>query len=198
MPQGNDQTHKWVDEINAAVGSIWAGYEMIPMAMLKRIIRAQMWQESRGKIKAVSPAGARGLMQIMPGTWEDLTMGADFDEAFDPVKNLWAGVEYLEDQYKHLYEAPVWTTRIMLALAAYNGGRGYINAAMKLARSNGDWEWWSWAVVRERLQLVEVRGKRPDTWQMLEYVRHIAKRAAHYTPKNDPTFPTTWSGTLRV
>jgi len=78
-------------------------------------IRAVMNQESGGEEQAVSPAGAMGLMQIMPGTYEELRdsegLGAD---PFDPHNNILAGAAYIREMYDR-YGSPGF-------LAAYNAG----------------------------------------------------------------------------
>lgn len=80
-------------------------------------IEAVMHVESRGNPAAVSPAGAMGLMQIMPGTWAGLRarhgLGPD---VFDPRDNILAGAAYLREMYDR-YGAPGF-------LAAYNAGPG--------------------------------------------------------------------------
>jgi len=51
--------------------------------------------ESGYNPKAVSSAGARGLMQFMKSTWADV-MGTSFDNAFDPEQSIIAGATYLQ------------------------------------------------------------------------------------------------------
>ncbi len=78
-------------------------------------IRAVMRKESAGDVRAVSIAGARGLMQIMPATWDDLrarlALGRD---PFDPRDNILAGTAYLRELHDR-YGSPGF-------LAAYNAG----------------------------------------------------------------------------
>ena len=75
------------------------------------LIRAMVEVESGFALAAVSPKGAEGLMQIMPGTGRDLGLV----DPFDGAKNLEAGIRY----FKSLLDA-FGDTR--LALAAYNAG----------------------------------------------------------------------------
>ena len=48
-------------------------------------------QESGGRPNLVSPAGAQGMMQIMPGTQKDLGV----TNPFDPVQSIYGGAKYL-------------------------------------------------------------------------------------------------------
>ncbi|MGB3317707.1 MULTISPECIES: lytic transglycosylase domain-containing protein [Sphingomonadales] len=84
----------------------------------ERWIWAVMRVESNGDVRAVSTAGAMGLMQIMPGTWAGLharhRLGSD---PFDPRDNIMAGAAYLRamhDRYGN----------VTAMLAAYNAGPG--------------------------------------------------------------------------
>ena len=66
----------------------------------ERWIRAVMQVESAGEVRAVSSAGAIGLMQIMPNTWAGLRirhrLGRD---PFDPRDNILGGAAYLREAY---------------------------------------------------------------------------------------------------
>ncbi|WP_227287655.1 lytic transglycosylase domain-containing protein [Boseongicola sp. H5] len=78
-------------------------------------IRAVMQVESAGRVRAVSSAGAMGLMQIMPDTWADLRirhrLGRD---PFDPRDNILGGTAYLREMFDR-FGSPGF-------LAAYNAG----------------------------------------------------------------------------
>lgn len=76
------------------------------------LVRAVMRHESGFKSTAVSPKGAQGLMQLMPGT--AALMGVK--DPFDPEQNIAGGVAYLRgclDRFQH---------NVPLAVAAYNAG----------------------------------------------------------------------------
>lgn len=82
------------------------------------LIEALVWQESRWRADAVSPKGARGLAQLMPGTADYLRVDAD-----DPFANLEGGARYLREQIDR------FDGNIEKALAAYNAGPGRVEAA---------------------------------------------------------------------
>jgi soluble lytic murein transglycosylase-like protein len=82
------------------------------------MIEALVWQESHWHTGAVSPKGARGLAQLMPGTAHQL--GADAD---DPVQNLTAGARYLRALVDRFHG------NLDQALAAYNAGPARVSRA---------------------------------------------------------------------
>ena len=91
-------------------------------------IWAVMRVESNGNARAVSRAGAMGLMQIMPGTWAQLRarhgLGTD---PFDVRDNIMAGAAYLREMYDR-YGDP------SAMLAAYNAGPGRYDDHLRRGR----------------------------------------------------------------
>jgi D-alanyl-D-alanine carboxypeptidase len=78
-------------------------------------VRAVMRQESGGEQQATSPVGAMGLMQVMPGTYEELRVRHQLgDDPYEPHNNVLAGTAYIREMYDR-YGAPGF-------LAAYNAG----------------------------------------------------------------------------
>lgn len=103
-----------VPEVYAAkVQELSARYDLSPA-----LIEALVWQESRWRAQAVSPVGARGLAQLMPGTAQTLGVNPD-----DPMANLEGGARYLREQLDR------FGGDIEKALAAYNAGPGRVAQA---------------------------------------------------------------------
>ncbi len=109
-------------EIAAATAEAAARFGL-PEAWIQAVVAA----ESHGDPGAISPKGAMGLMQLMPGTWaelrRDLRLG---DDAFDRRDNLIAGAAYLRRLYDLFGEEGVF--------AAYNAGPARYAAHLLSAR----------------------------------------------------------------
>jgi hypothetical protein len=86
-----------------------AGHEHnVDVDLLASVVKA----ESGGNVHAVSPKGARGLMQLMPATAADLGV----DDSFQPEQNVRGGATYLDALLTYYHN------NLALALAAYNAG----------------------------------------------------------------------------
>lgn len=100
-----------------------------------RLMAAQCYQESGFDPQAVSWAGARGLMQIMPGTAAHL--GLPLSQIYQPEQNIAAAARLLGELERKFSDVPGRLERINFVLAAYNGGSGHVRDAMALARKHG-------------------------------------------------------------
>lgn len=115
-----------VDALDSAWESGKAGFKSLVDSVIKH--------ESSGNIAAVSPKGARGLMQLMPGTARDMAaeLGLPFSEArltTDAEYNKRLGSAYLNKMLDR------YDGHQALALAAYNAGPGRVDEWLK---SHGD------------------------------------------------------------
>ena len=97
----------------------------IPQAWIVAVKRA----ESAGDMRAVSPAGAMGLMQIMPATWAELRgrygLGRD---PFAPRDNIHAGTAYLREMLDRY-------GNVAAMLAAYNAGPARLDQHLATGRA---------------------------------------------------------------
>jgi len=92
--------------LNDLVSSVAAETGLDP-----KLLHALIIVESGYKVRAVSPVGAQGLTQLMPGTAAELGV----EDAFEPEANLRGGARYLATQIGRFGD-------VRLALAAYNAG----------------------------------------------------------------------------
>lgn len=95
---------------DAAVSEAAARHRLDP-----KLLHALVTVESAYRVRALSPAGAGGLTQLMPRTAADLGVS----DRFDPVANLRGGADYLARQLVRFGD-------LRLALAAYNAGPGRV------------------------------------------------------------------------
>ena len=92
-------------------------------------IRAVLRAESAGDVRAISSAGAMGLMQVMPVTWAELRdrygLGRD---PYDPRDNILAGTAYLREMFDRY-------GNVGAMLAAYNAGPGRYDEHLATGRA---------------------------------------------------------------
>jgi soluble lytic murein transglycosylase-like protein len=105
-PTSNVSTKQAVD-VNELVASVSGTYRLDP-DLVNSVIRA----ESGFNVRAVSPKGAQGLMQLMPQTASHLGI----QNAFDPQANVEGGTRYLRELLER------YNFDLIKALAAYNAG----------------------------------------------------------------------------
>lgn len=135
----------------------WADEYMLSRYLVAAVIHT----ESRGNPSAVSPAGAVGLMQIMPATGEWIAgkLGAEFSEDTlpDPAENIRMGCWYLDYLLKR------YGGNETSALAAYNAGPGNVDGWLEKSEyaSGGQLDY---------IPFDETR----------EYVRRVARAEAKY------------------
>ena len=92
-------------------------YQLDPL-----LIKAMIYQESRFKPKAVSPKGARGLMQLMPATAARLGVS----DAFNPEQNIRGGMKHMR------FLLDMFNNDLILSLAAYNAGENLVRRIQRV------------------------------------------------------------------
>jgi len=101
-------------KIEEMIREVSARYRVDPA-----LVRAVIETESNWNSTAVSKKGALGLMQLIPGTAQQLGV----NNAFDPKQNLDGGVRYLHNLLER------YNGDLDKALAAYNAGPGAVDRA---------------------------------------------------------------------
>lgn len=99
-----------------------------------KLLAALCYQESMFNPKAVSWAGARGLMQIMPRTAG--SYGIAENSLFEPEVNVATSVKIIKKLQSQFSDIRNNVERTKFVLAAYNGGLGHVRDAMALASKN--------------------------------------------------------------
>ncbi len=150
-----------------------------------RLLASQIYQESRFELNAKSWAGAKGLMQLMPLTAEELGV----KNITDPNENIAGGTRYLKTLYNRFTEIDDSLNRIKFTMAAYNCGYYHVKDAQRLAKEN-DLDTIVWEDNVEKMLLAlsyprnynkpfvkygYVRGIEP-----VKYVKQIFSRHQHY------------------
>lgn len=131
-----------------------------------RWFKAQAMAESGLNPKVVSPVGARGIMQLMPDTFEECKdlLNLPDAEPFDPLMGIKLGIYYDRRMWR-MWKAEVGLERLRFMFGSYNAGAGNIIKAQKRASPPDQW----WAVARELPRVTGI-GHARETRQ---YVKRI-------------------------
>ena len=159
-----------------------------------RLMAAQCYQESAFDPNAVSWAGARGLMQIMPETAQQLNLPHNL--MHQPEANIRAAAAYLKMLERKFAQVQPQSERIWFVLASYNGGAGHITDAQTLARKDGK-NANSWTDVKEYVLKLSMPAfyNKPDVKhgymrgsETYQYVELIRRRWEVYRNGAKPDF----------
>lgn len=164
-----------------------------------RLMAAQCYQESTFDPNALSWAGARGLMQIMPTTADHL--GLARSQMYDPEHNIAAAARYIKELQNTFSDIKDRHEQQDFILAAYNGGAHHIRDAMALAKREGrnDHSWKEVSVFVLRLSQPQyyrdplVKNGYMRGSETVDYVRLIRERYQMYRgaarPHNGSSVP---------
>jgi membrane-bound lytic murein transglycosylase F len=103
-----------------------------------RWLLAELWEESHLDPRAVSPVGAQGIAQIMPGTWSEISKALRFPAdatPFDPGYAIPGAAHYLARLRRAWWAPRSEDDRRRLAQASYNCGLGNMLKAQRKAKN---------------------------------------------------------------
>lgn len=120
-------TGRYDADIQAAVARWWPDYPHWTAW------KAQLYQESRLRPDAVSPVGARGLAQFMPGTWAQVARELRLPPGASATQDIAidAGAYYMAKLRKSWSVPRPAEDRHQLAQASYNAGLGHLITAQR-------------------------------------------------------------------
>jgi len=134
-----------------------------------KLFKSQAIAESNFNVFAKSPAGAEGLMQVMPNTFKEITKKCPEIKgtSFEAKTSIAAGIYYNRELYE-LWKTKKGEERILFMLASYNAGKGNIIKAQKEAISIGE-DPHKWDSIKQTLH--KVTGNRSK--ETINYVRRV-------------------------
>lgn len=106
-----ERVNKRISDFEPIINNAAKEYNLPP-----ELIKAVITTESAGNVNAKSAVGAKGLMQLMDGTAQELGV----TDSFDPKQNIMGGARYLRQMLNS------FNGELDIALAAYNAGPGNV------------------------------------------------------------------------
>ncbi|MBW2107687.1 MAG: membrane-bound lytic murein transglycosylase MltF [Deltaproteobacteria bacterium] len=169
-----------------------------------RLIAALIYQESQFRPWAKSFSGVRGLMQLTLATAKDMGI----TNRLDPHQSIMGGTKYLKKLHE-VYDGAPEPDRTLIAVAAYNVGKGHVSDARKLAVSmNLDPNRWSslektLPLLRQRKYYKKTkfgycRGAEPvfQVRRVLTYYDILKRQAIEYTGNKGESVKNVPRGTM--
>ncbi len=137
------------------------------------LIYAHALQESNFRTDVISPAGARGLMQVLPGTAQGLARARGFSFAAADLDRPAVNLEYGQSYLEKLRDLPITGGFLPKVIAAYNAGPSPVARWNSEIRDNGDpllfiesipfWETRGYvAIILRNYWIYEMRENKPS------------------------------------
>jgi membrane-bound lytic murein transglycosylase MltF len=149
-----------VDRYDSLLKYYCGKYPELDWKIQKKQILLESWNPAKQDLdpRSVSPSGAKGLCQFMPGTWKEWGEG----DPFNPEDAIRAKCKYMAYLYSRFEEIPDSNERYRMTLASYNTGLRNINKMLALGREacglpldfdlwvssgrpEGDWQRWEYS-----------------------------------------------------
>lgn len=145
-----------------------------------RWFKAQAMAESGLNPKAVSRAGARGIMQMMPATFAECKIQLSLPDAdpFDPLIGIKMGIYYDRRMWR-IWGNESGLERLRFTFAAYNAGAGNIIKAQRLASPTDQW----WAVAKALPRITGI-GHAKETTQYVKRIEAFHRQLCGEHPAN--------------
>ena len=155
-----------------------------------RLLASLAYTESNFDTAAVSWAGARGLMQLMPSTAHRL--GVPVGKESDAEESIRAATKYLQQLSQTFHKIEKEEEQVKFVLASYNAGVGHVIDAMNLAEKFGK-ERYVWEGHVDKYILLKSKEEYYNDpvckhgyfrgWETYNFVRQILKRTEVYQEK---------------
>lgn len=144
-----------------------------------RYFKAQAMAESDLDPKARSPVGARGLMQLMPSTFQAIaTNRPSFTSIDDPEWNIAAGILHDRDLWRLWEGAIPEPSRPEFMFGSYNAGEGPITRAAAIARAR--------QLDHTQWPSIEAVAPNVPRWRYRETLGYVRKISANYEALKAP------------
>ncbi len=156
--------------------------------------KAQGLAESGLDPSAKSPVGARGVMQLMPGTYAMIkSRKPELGEITDPDWNIAAGIMHSRGLWHRWKDHPTTDERLRFMFASYNAGEGTILRAKNVARTEqlDDRTWSSIEVVAPKVQRWRYRETIPYVKKIEDNHRKLLKQPRKVNAVKKPAVDTT-------
>jgi membrane-bound lytic murein transglycosylase MltF len=138
-----------------------------------KVFKAQAMTESNLNREAKSLVGAKGLMQLMPATYQEIqSKNPEIGEISDPRWNIAAGIFYDRKLWKSWTEHESITDRLSFVLSSYNAGRGTILKAQDTAEKEG--------LNSKTWNSVETVAPKVPRWRYEETLNYIRRIQSFY------------------
>ncbi|MFC1476962.1 transglycosylase SLT domain-containing protein [candidate division KSB1 bacterium] len=130
--------------------------------------KAQAIAESNLRENAKSWVGAKGIMQIVPRTFEEIQQkNPTFANINEPRWNIAAGIYYDSQMYKRWNDVRSFEDRFSFTFASYNAGRSTILNAQKVSKSEG--------YIGLRWVDIEAVAEKVPRWRHTETLGYVKK-----------------------